>query len=398
MAGSNIFSHVLAAGETATPPNAVSPPIYQTSVYAFDDVAQMDDLLHHSRTGFTYSRGKNPNADALASWVAQLEGTEAALVTSSGTAALMTAILTLRPAGGRIVLPLEVYGGTVNIAQKILAPLGYETVRVDVHDAEAVRTVLAPGSGILVLETLSNPLGWIPELDHLIALAHAQNTPVLVDNTFATPYHAQPAQWGADLVVHSLTKFIAGHSDVILGAVAGSAERVRAAAEIVDGGGFTPDPFAAWLALRGARTLALRMERASQNALTLAAALESMAGIARTYYPGLMSHPDHANAERLLQRGYGAIVTISLTGGPAAVQRLIPALQWVRLVPSLGDLSTTVAHPSPPRPAPTGSSVPASAPSSSFIDGSQVRISVGIDAVDEVAEDFRQALATASQS
>lgn len=392
MAGSHIYTQVLAAGETATPPNAVGPPIYQTAVYAFDDVGEMDDLLHHPRTGYTYSRGKNPNADALAHWVAELEGTEAAVVTASGTAALVTAILTLRPAGGRIVLPLEVYGGTVNIAQKLLTPLGYETVRVDVHDGDAVRTALGPGRGVLVLETLSNPLGWIPELDRLITLAHAQDTPVLVDNTFATPYHAQPAQWDADLVVHSLTKFIAGHSDVILGAVAGKEACVRRAAEIVDGGGFTPDPFAAWLALRGARTLALRMERASQNALALAGALEPMAAITRTYYPGLLSHPDHAHAERLLRRGYGAIVTVSLAGGPAAVQRLIPALHWVRLVPSLGDLSTTVAHPSPARPAPTGPS-----PSWPTIDGSQVRISVGIDAVDEVLEDFRQALAATSE-
>ncbi len=393
MAGANIFSKVLAVGETATPTNAVGPPIYQTSVYAFDDVEAMDDLLHHPRTGFTYSRGRNPNADALATFIAELEGTEAALVTSSGTAALLTAILTLRPAGGRILLPLEVYGGTVNIVHKLLEPLGYTPVRVDVRDAAAVEAALTDEPAVLALETISNPLGWVPELDRLIALAHARNIPVLVDNTFATPYHAEPARWGADLVVHSVTKFIAGHSDVILGVVAGSAERVRAAAEIVDGGGFTPDPFAAWLALRGARTLALRMERASQNALTLARALEPMPAIVRTYYPGLAGHPDHVHAERLLQRGYGAIVTLSLAGGPKAVRELVAGLRWVRLVPSLGDLTTTVAHPTPPTKSPDGRPRPASSP---FIDGGQLRISVGIDAVDEVVEDFREALASIS--
>ncbi len=385
----DIFTKAAEAIKTATPANSVAPPLYQTSVYAFDDIAEVDALLGGTKSGYSYTRGGNPNFDALTTWLAQLEGVEAAVATGSGTAALLAGILTLLPKPGRIILSREIYGGTVGISRQILGGLGYRMEWVDTHDLSEVERALTGDRAVLVAESISNPLGRVSPLDEIIRMAHAHDVPVLIDNTFATPFHAQPAAWGADLVAHSLTKFIGGHSDLILGVLAGSAERIRTASGLIDSGGFTPDPFAAWLALRGGRTLAIRMEKASGNALQLAQSLEELPAVRRVYYPGLASHPDHEVARCLLARGYGAIVSMSLEGGYDAVQRMIRRLRMVRFVPSLGDISTTLSHP-----------VVASHRELSDeekravqIDPSIVRISVGIEGAADIIADFGQALA-----
>ncbi len=386
----DIFTKVVEPAKTPSPANAVAQPIFQTSVYAFDDIGEVDQILAGTRPGYSYTRGGNPNFDALAQFVASIEETEDAVVTASGTASLLAAMLALAPKPCAILLSREIYGGTVGICRRILAPMGYSTSWVDTHEVEAFKASLNGEPCLLVVESISNPLGRVSPLDEVIQAAHDGGACVLVDNTFATPYHAQPVKWGADLVVHSLTKFIGGHSDLILGVVAGDTTRISAVREIVDVGGFTPDPFAAWLALRGARTLALRMQRSSQNALELASALQTIAGVRRVYYPGLPSHPDYLVAQKLLVRGYGAIVSLSLEGGYGAVQSMIRSLKHVRFVPSLGDVSTTLSHPmvashrelSPEEKVSVG------------IDGSVVRISVGIESVQDLIEDFRQALSS----
>lgn len=384
----DFYTRAASPSETATPSNAVSPPIFQTSVYSFRDIDEVDALLGGERPGYSYTRGGNPNFEGLAQLIAALEETEAAVVTASGTAGLFAAIVALMPTPSRILLAREIYGGTVGIARKLLTPFGYRMEWVDTHDSVAMDAALSGPPAILVMESISNPLGRVSPLKELIAMAHDHAVPVLVDNTFATPFHARPATWGADLVVHSVTKFIGGHSDLILGVVAGSRARIASVASLVDSAGFTPDPFAAWLALRGARTLALRMDRSSSNALQLARALERMPAVRQVYYPGLPSHPDHGLAQSLLTRGFGSIVSMSLNGGFSAVQRMIQALQVVRFVPSLGDVSTTVSHPavashrelSPEEKAAVG------------IDPSVVRISVGIEDAGDIIADFRQAL------
>lgn len=384
----DIFTRAVQPSEVDAPPNAVAPPIYQTSVYAFDDLDTVDDILGGKVRGYTYGRGGNPNTDALAAFLAQMEGTQAATVTGSGTAAIMAALLTLHEGPCRILLAREIYGGTVGVARRILGPLGYQTEWVDTHDLRDVERALAGGPAVLVAETISNPLGRVSPLDQVVELAHQHGIPVLVDNTFATPYHARPHEFGADLVVHSLTKFIGGHSDLILGAVTGSPDRMARVRDLVDAGGFTPDPFASWLALRGGRTLAVRMERASANALALARALEGMRGVRRVYYPGLLSHPDHAEAQRLLERGFGAIISVSLAGGYDAAQRLIKRLQLVRFVPSLGDVSTTLSHPV----IASHRELTAEEKDRVGIDPSVIRISVGIEAPEDLIADFSQAL------
>lgn len=384
----DIYTQVVEPTTIRTPPNAASFPIYQTSAYTFADVDEVDQLLAGKREGYSYTRGGNPNTDALAQFAAGLEGAEAGVVTSSGTAALMAGILTLLPRPGRILLAQEIYGGTVGIARTVLAPMGYQMQWVDTHDLAAVREALTGPPAVLVVETISNPLGRVCELDRIIAMAHRHGVRVLVDNTFATPFHATPLSWGADLVVHSVTKFIGGHSDLILGAVVGSKDLIARVAAVVDSAGFTPDPFAAWLALRGGRTLALRMQQASANAFQLASSLQSLKEVRRVYYPGLESHPDHVLAGRLLARGFGCIVSVSLEAGYGGVQEMVRRLRRVRFVPSLGDVATTVSHPV------TAShrELTADEKTRVGIDDSVVRISVGIESSGDLIEDFTQAL------
>ncbi|MCY0898847.1 MAG: aminotransferase class I/II-fold pyridoxal phosphate-dependent enzyme [Firmicutes bacterium] len=384
----DIFSQVVQPSQIDVPSNAVADPIFQTSVYAFHSVKQVDAILTGLETGYTYTRGKNPNVEALGQLMARLEGAEGAVVTASGTASVLAALLALSPEPASIYLAREIYGGTVGLCRRVLEPLGYRVQWVDGHDPGACDAVFANGPGVLVVESLSNPLGRVSPLDTLIPTAHARGIKVLVDNTFATPFHVTPFKWGADVVVHSATKFIGGHSDVVLGVIVGSEQITHAAQDIVDMAGFTPDPFAAWLALRGARTLALRMERQSDNAFKLARALETCSAISAVYYPGLPSHPDYEIAQKLFVRGFGAIVSMRLRQGFDAVERMVQRLQWVRMVPSLGDVTTTVSHPV------VASHRELSREERAWvgIDEGVVRISVGIESIEDIIADFRQAL------
>ncbi len=386
----DIFTKIVRPTRNPMPSNAVSSPIFQTSAYAFEDIDEVDQILRGERPGYSYTRGGNPNSHALEQFISGIEETEDAVVTASGTASLLTGILGLCPKPCHIFLSREIYGGTVGICRRLLEPMGYTVEWVDTHDGASIRDALSlrARSSLLLTESISNPLGRVSPLDEIIEIAHSAGDLVIVDNTFATPYHARPAEWGADLVVHSLTKFIGGHSDLILGVVAGDSERIRAVRDIVDIAGFTPDPFAAWLALRGSRTLGLRMQAASQNAMELAKALESLSEVARVYYPGLPSHPDHDAAKRLLHRGFGAVVSMSLKGGFPAVQAMVSRLQLVRFVPSLGDVSTTLSHPV----VASHRELTDEEKRAVDIDDSMVRISVGIEAVSDIIQDFRGAL------
>ncbi|WDL98556.1 trans-sulfuration enzyme family protein [Alicyclobacillus sp. ALC3] len=384
----DIYTKAVKPSDIEIPKNSVADPIFQTSVYSFKEIDEVDELLGGQREGYSYTRGGNPNYDGLAQFIASLENAERAVVTSSGTASLLAAILALQPKPCTIYLPREIYGGTVGICRRILGPMGYNTQWVDTHNLESLRNSLSESPSILIAESISNPLGRVSPLRDVIEVAHSAGCLVIVDNTFATPFHANPLEWGADLIVHSATKFIGGHSDVVLGLIAGSATTIRVVQEIVDVAGFTPDPFASWLALRGARTLALRMERASQNALTLASTLEGMRGVDRVYYPGLRSHPDHDIAKDLLGRGFGAIISLSLKGGYNAVQEMIHRLELVRFVPSLGDVTTTLSHPV------VASHRELSEEEKQIvgIDPSIVRLSIGIETVGDIIHDFEQAL------
>lgn len=372
------------------PQNPAVPPLYQTAAYTYHSVDQVDRIFAGEDSGYTYTRGGNPTSEVLGSLIADWEGGDEGVVTASGMGALLAGVLTLQPQPGLVVMAREIYGGTAGLIRKVLEPLGFRLVWVDTHVMEEVETALREQPGLLVLESMSNPLGRVSQLDEIIPLAHRLGARVLVDNTFATPYHMLPLRFGADLVAHSVTKFIGGHSDLILGALAGPKETIEKAATLVNVLGITPDPFAAWLALRGARTLPLRMERSSANAWHLARELENMAGIDRVYYPGLASHPDHEVAARLLQRGFGAILGIRLGGGRRAVERFLQGLKHVAFVPSLGDVMTTVSHPV----AASHRELSAQEQKAVMIDEGVLRVSVGIEDLQDLVEDFSSALNT----
>jgi cystathionine beta-lyase/cystathionine gamma-synthase len=330
--------------ETPQPP--LNVPIYASSTFEVADAAELGDLLEFARPGHSYSRYSNPTLDTLERALAELEGGEAALVTASGMAAVHAVVLSVLRSGDEIVIPRAVYGGMVGLAQAVLSRIGIEVRAVDTTDADAVAAAMGPRTRLLWLETISNPTTAIADVAALAELAHARDVVVAVDNTFASPALATPLEHGADLVVHSTTKYIGGHSDLIGGALVGSAERVMAARKILINVGGNGAPFDAFLTLRGLKTLALRMERHSTNALTVARALEAAPGVSAIHYPGLPSHPQHELATRVLRDGRaGGMLAVELDGGRPHGERFLERVRVAVHATSLGGVETLVSHP-----------------------------------------------------
>ena len=330
--------------ETPQPP--LNVPIYASSTFEVADAAELGDLLEFARPGHSYSRYSNPTLDTLERALAELEGGEAALVTASGMAAVHAVVLSVLRSGDEIVIPRAVYGGMIGLAQAVLSRIGIEVRAVDTTDADAVAAAMGPRTRLLWLETISNPTTAIADVAALAELAHARDVVVAVDNTFASPALATPLEHGADLVVHSTTKYIGGHSDLIGGALVGSAERVMAARKILINVGGNGAPFDAFLTLRGLKTLALRMERHSTNALTVARALEAAPGVSAIHYPGLPSHPQHELATRVLRDGRaGGMLAVELDGGRPHGERFLERVRVAVHATSLGGVETLVSHP-----------------------------------------------------
>ena len=328
------------------PQPPVNVPIYASATFEVADAAELAELLEFSRPGHSYSRYSNPTHSALEAAVAELEGAEAAVSTASGMAAVHGAMLSVLRTGDEVVVPAAVYGGIVGIAQAVLERSGIATRAVDTTDRDAVAAALGPRTRMLWLETISNPTTAVADVADLAELVHAHDVVVAVDNTFASPALANPLALGADLVIHSTTKYIGGHSDIIGGVIAGSAERVAAARRIVINAGGNGSPWEAFLALRGLKTLALRMERHSSNALAVARALEGADGVAAVRYPGLPSHPQHELSRRVLRDGMaGGMLAVELDGGRAHGERFLGRMQVAVHATSLGGVETLISHP-----------------------------------------------------
>ena len=331
-------------------PDAPQPPlnvpIYATSTFEVGDPQELGDVLEFLRPGHAYTRNSNPTHHALERALAELEGADTAVVTSSGMAAITAAILSVVASGDEIVIPRAVYGGTLGLARTILARSGVGHRAVDTTDADAVEAALTPRTRLLWLETISNPTTAMADIAQLAELAHAHDVVVVVDSTFASPALVNPLASGADLVVHSTTKYIGGHSDLIGGAIAGSTERIAAAREVVVSIGGNASPWEAFLVLRGLKTLALRMERHSSNGLAVARALEGAPGVAAVRYPGLPSHPQHALACRVLRDGMaGGMLALDLAGGRAHGEAFLERVEVAVHATSLGSVETLVSHP-----------------------------------------------------
>ncbi|HET7027982.1 MAG TPA: aminotransferase class I/II-fold pyridoxal phosphate-dependent enzyme [Candidatus Limnocylindrales bacterium] len=370
-------------------PTAV--PIYQTATFSAPDSDELADVLSDRIPGYAYSRIGNPTSAALAAAVADLESAEAGFAFASGMAAIHAALLSLVASGDRIVATRTGYGTTRSLLSGTFGRLGVEIAFVDVTDLAAVEAALAERpTKILYAETISNPTIVVADHRALATLAHRYGAAYVVDNTFASPYVCRPIEHGADLVAESVTKFLAGHSDAIIGAVVGGREAIDRVRSVQTDTGATASPLSSFLALRGIATLAVRLERQSATAAQLAGWLEGRAGVDRVSHPSLRSHPQHDVAARQLDTG-GAMLAVELSGGRAAGRAFIDALTIPELTASLGSVHTMVTHPA----STTHRQLGPEALGEAGIAPGLLRVSVGLEDVDDLIADFEGGLVAA---
>ena len=368
-----------------------SVPIYSSITYAADDAAELGAVLTGERPGYAYGRIDNPTVAAFAAAVAELEAAESGAAFATGMAAIHAAVVSLVSAGDRIVATRASYGTSRALFETVLGRLGVETEFVDITDLPAVEAALRlRPTRLLYAETIANPTIVVADHGELADLAHRHGATYVVDNTFASPYLCRPLELGADLVVESATKFIAGHSDVMAGVVAGNDDLMEPIRELRVDTGAALAPEAAYLAMRGLSTLAIRMERHSATAAALAAWLERQEGVTRVYHPALPSHPQHTVADRMLRAG-GGMLAFELEGGRAAGEAFIDALTIPERTASLGSVFTMVVHP----PSTTHRQLDEAALAASGITAGLLRCSVGLEDLEDLVADFEAGLAAA---
>lgn len=382
-------SRAVHAGRTLEARSPLAPDISTAAVHVYTDLDDYDAVARGERPGHYYGRNSNSNREMLEKAVAELEGAEAGLATASGMAALHGIMLALAPKPTMIVATKELYGGTLALLRQDFEPAGYEILFVDLGDLDAVRTAVA-GAGLVLAETITNPLCAVPDLEAIGAMARERGVPFLVDNTFATPILCRPMDLGATAVMHSATKYIGGHSDLVAGVAAGSAATIGAARARSVRTGTTLGPFEAWLALRGLRTLDVRMRRHSDNSLALARAMTGMHGVSRVHHPLLDGSPSLAVASRLMPRGTGGMMAFDLEGGRPAVQRMLTRFKLVTFAASLGGVETTISYPE----ITSHRSLTALERAELGVTPGTVRVSVGIEDPDDIIADFAHAIAS----
>jgi cystathionine gamma-synthase len=366
----------------------LTPPLYQTNVFVFDSMAQVEAVWEGEEPGFVYTRHGTPNHAMLEAMVAELEGGEAAVACASGMGATTALILGLLRRGDHLVAARDLYGATTALFTDEVPRLGIEVSFVDASDPERIMEAVTPKTRAVFVEALSNPLLKVVDVEALAARLAGRGVELIVDSSLAAPAVLRPIGLGASVVLHSVSKFISGHGDVTAGVVVGSrpvVERVRAAAIRI---GTNLGPFDAWLAARGLRTLHVRLERQCGNALSLARFLEGRPEVARVYYPGLPSHPQHGLAARLFKNGAGAMLSFDLEGGALAVERLMKRLKLIEFAPSFGDVATTWSYPART----SHRRIAEEAKTAMGIGPGLVRLSVGIEAVEDLIEDLTRAL------
>jgi methionine-gamma-lyase len=363
-------------------------PIYQTATFRYDSVDEGARLGAETGPGYFYTRWGNPTTDAFEQKIALLEGGEAALATSSGMAAIATAVMSLVRAGDHIVAPKAVYQATFGLFHSVLPAYGVEATLLDDPDLGAYERAVRPNTKLLYIETPNNPVLGIIDIAGVVALAGARGARTIADNTFATPYNQTPLRLGVDLVCHSATKYLGGHHDVTAGAVVGSRELIRRCVETMRTFGGVLDPFAAYLLVRGLMTLGLRVERHNANALALAHHLAAHPKVVRVHYPGLPAHPRHAVAARQMARGFGGMLSVEVRGDVAAGARCVEALRVGKLAVSLGGVSTLVTHPA----STTSVNMPREVRLAAGIADGLIRVSVGVEDIGDLIDDFDQAL------
>jgi len=376
--------HVGQAADPAT--GATIVPIYQTSTYTQDAVGE--------HKGYDYSRSINPTRVALEAQLASLENAEYGSAFASGMAAT-AAVLNVLSAGDHVVVTDDLYGGTYRLFSRVLARYGLEFTYVDMADLEAVRAAIKPNTKMFWVETPTNPMLKLIDIRGVSALRQAQGASipqhdivVVVDNTFASPYFQQPLTLGADVVVHSTTKYIGGHSDVVGGAALTSNKELYDIIKFHQNAvGGVPGPHDAWLTMRGAKTLALRMREHAKNAQAVAEFLESHAEVEHVYYPGLPSHPQHELAKRQMS-GFGGMVSFTLKGPEQRALDFAHRMKYFSLAESLGGVESLICHPARM----THGSIPKGEREKRGVTDGLLRLSVGIEDIEDLIEDLRGAL------
>jgi cystathionine beta-lyase/cystathionine gamma-synthase len=358
---------------------AIVPPVYQTATYVLEEVGR--------DKGYDYTRASNPTRATLEAALASIEGARHAACFASGMSAVDAVVRTL-DAGDHVVCSDDVYGGVSRLFNTILTRHGMAFTYVNTSEPEKVREAFRPNTKLLWIETPTNPLLKVSDIEALADLAHERGVPLAVDSTFATPALLRPLEWNADIVMHSTTKYLSGHNQIIGGAVltndAEFQEQMRYQQKAI---GAVPSPFDCWLTLLGLKTLSLRMARHSDNGMAVARFLEGHPKVTRIAYPGLPSHPGHDVARRQMS-GFSGMITFELVGGLEAGRTLMNSVELCSLAESLGAVETMITHPATM----THADVPRDERIARGLDDSLVRLSVGIEDPDDIVADLAQAL------
>jgi cystathionine beta-lyase/cystathionine gamma-synthase len=389
MAAPSFASRVVSdarARATLSAPAAL--PIYQSSGWVFRTLDEVDEVYEGRSPGAVYGGSGVPDHEALEALICSLHGAQTAVVTAAGMSAFAAVLLHCTQAGSRIVAAADLYGNTSRLLAD-LSRFGVQTQAVDAGDVAKVRTALAQPARLLVVETISNPRVRVADLRALAAAAHEAGALLVVDNSLASPYHCRPLEQGADIVIESLTKFLGGHHDLVLGAIAGSRTLVEPIRMFAARLGLISAVLETWLAIRSIATLDVRLARSSANALSVAQRLARHPKVTAIHYPGLEADASHAVARRTLESGFGSVLSFEVTPERAAVDRMLGALEHIRLVLSFGGVATTLSHPA------TSShrSLSAQARADLGIHDGFLRLSVGVEDANDIIADLERGLA-----
>lgn len=375
------------AGQVRSQFNEHSEALYLTSSFVFDSAAQAAARFSGEEEGMVYARFTNPTVNMMQERLAALEGAEGCVATASGMAAILSVVMALMKAGEHIVSSRSIFGATQQMFGNILPRFGIETTFVDSPDSAAFAAAMRPNTRLLFIETPSNPLTEVLDIAALSAVAHAGNALLVVDNCFCSPALQRPLEFGADLIIHSATKYLDGQGRVLGGAVCGPKALTDEVFKFLRTAGPCISPFNAWIILKGMETLALRMQQQSANALQLAQWLELQPQVARVYYPGLASHSQHALAMRQQKSG-GAIVAFDVKGGREAAWRVVDHCRLLSITANLGDTKTTITHPA----STTHGRISPEARAASGIGEGLLRIAVGLENPVDVQADLARGL------
>ena len=376
------------AGQQRSQFNEHSEALYLTSSFVFDSAAQAAGRFSGGEEGYIYSRFTNPTVSMFQSRLAALEGAESCLATASGMSAILMTAMSLLKSGDHVVCSNAVFGSTVTLFSSILGRFGVETAFVPANDVAAWRTALRPSTKLLFLETPSNPLIEVADIAALATVAREAGALLAVDNCFCTPALQRPLEHGADLVIHSATKYLDGQGRVLGGAVCGAKRLVAdGMLPFLRTAGPSLSPFNAWVVLKGLETLELRMLAQSERALELARWLESHRQVARVFYPGLASHPQHTLAMRQ-QRAGGAVVSFEVKGGRETAWKVVDATRLISITGNLGDVKSTITHPATT----THGRISPEARAAAGISEGLLRVAVGLEAVADLKADLARGL------